>query len=49
MAYEELGRVEDAQREYREVVAQWQSATDSFDTLRNRAEERLAQLSAETS
>ena len=49
MAYEELGRVEDAQREYREVVAQWQSATDSFDTLRSRAEERLAQLSAETS
>ena len=47
MAYEELGRVEDAEREYRQVVAQWQSATDTFDALRSRAEERLAQLSAE--
>ena len=48
MAYEELGRVEEAQREYREVVAQWQSATDPFDALRNRAEQSLARLSSET-
>lgn len=47
MAYEELGRVEDAQREYREVVAQWRSATDPFDALRSRAEQRLARLSSE--
>jgi serine/threonine-protein kinase len=47
MAYEELGRTEDAQREYRQVVAQWQSATeDPFDALRSRAQQRLAWLSS---
>jgi len=49
MAYEEMGRVEDAQREYREVVAQWQSADEPFEALRRRAEQRLANLAGQAS
>jgi tetratricopeptide (TPR) repeat protein len=49
MAYEELGQVEEAQQEYRDVVAQWQSATDPFDAIRSRAEQGLARLSSEAS
>jgi tetratricopeptide (TPR) repeat protein len=49
MAYEEMGRIDEAQEEYREVVAQWQSADEPFEALRVRAEERLASLAGQAS
>ena len=42
-------QLDEAQREYREVVAQWQTADQPFEELRTRAEERLASLAGRAS
>ena len=45
MAYEQLGQIEDAQQQYRDVIAQWQSSDESMERLLREAESELARLS----
>ena len=47
LAYEQLGQKEEAQSQYRQVIAQWQSADESVEPLRQRAEQALARLAGE--
>ncbi len=45
MAYEQLGQIEEAQQQYRDVIAQWQSSDDSMERLLLEAQSELARLS----
>jgi tetratricopeptide (TPR) repeat protein len=45
MAYEQLGQIEEAQQQYRDVIAQWQSSDESMERLLREAESELARLS----
>ncbi len=47
MAYEQLGQIEEAQQQYRDVIAQWQSSDESMEHLLRNAESELARLSGQ--